>query len=104
MIPGCLGRPTMLGNTARGASSPANPAWKAELRESEVDAERFVGLWSGQNDKKDAVQSQGLRKGARKPRDCTPQSPQNKPVVYWLYNNIEQLTLHIPDPLSITRA
>ena len=26
MIPGCLGRPTMEGNTARGASSPAKPA------------------------------------------------------------------------------
>lgn len=26
MIPGCLGRPTMDGNTARGASSPAKPA------------------------------------------------------------------------------
>ena len=26
MIPGCLGRPTMDGKTARGASSPAKPA------------------------------------------------------------------------------
>mmetsp|Transcript_11146 Transcript_11146/g.12772 ORF Transcript_11146/g.12772 Transcript_11146/m.12772 type:complete len:103 (+) Transcript_11146:750-1058(+) len=26
MIPGCFGRPTMDGKTARGASSPANPA------------------------------------------------------------------------------
>ena len=27
MIPGCFGRPTMEGNTARGASSPAKPAY-----------------------------------------------------------------------------
>uniref|UniRef100_M4BMS8 Uncharacterized protein n=1 Tax=Hyaloperonospora arabidopsidis (strain Emoy2) TaxID=559515 RepID=M4BMS8_HYAAE len=26
MMPKCLGRPTIEGNTARGASSPANPA------------------------------------------------------------------------------
>lgn len=54
ITPWCLGRPTMLGNTALGASSPANPACKRHncgislLMRSHAGRGRQRACWEGQ--------------------------------------------------------
>ena len=75
MIPGCLARPTMEGKTLRGASSPAKPG---------------------------EVLTGGLLQGLGFELLC-------HDIVSFLLRNVQNSVLnspalHIPDPLSITRA